>query len=248
LKRDQATHRAHVLAGNEADDENASDDEEETEKKGKKKKGKGKKMAKARDSENDQGGGATVVMNSNDTLCNEAIIAVCRINVLEPPAPIHFGTWNDRPVNSNWAKGLASEMMHSFRPFATASMLPLIANKDDLEESCKVMDLNAEAAPMLTLTRRALDSAIVLKFAGGRHRVHATHVVRDELQDKIVKWNGQIMATKGKLAGEGNTEEQVLRWKKKLEMLETVLAAEEGALARIGIWGVLVYDAGKRSS
>jgi hypothetical protein len=52
--------------------------------------------------------------------------------------------------------------------------------------------------------------------------------------------------TKAKLGEEGISERQKEKHEAKLEGQEKALAAEEASEALFGIWGVTLYDAGKR--
>lgn len=82
-------------------------------------------------------GVGTTEINTTDTICNKAIISICRMDILNPPTPMIFGMWNKRLVVEKEAQRLAKEMTNTkFCPFATANLLPLIIKRNALDDSC----------------------------------------------------------------------------------------------------------------
>ncbi|KAM6488807.1 hypothetical protein JOM56_015733 [Amanita muscaria] len=200
---------------------------------------------KAEEADDDEGDRTTAVINQMDTLCNGAVITICRINLLDPPAKLEFGTWNKRKLVEKRANTLATEIMTSFRPFATTSLLPLILPTEAVDPSCINTNLNSENAPFLKLTSKALSSGMKLQFAGGNHRLRATHIVRDRLVKKIRVWKEQINTTERQLNETAEEGKMKATLTLRLERLEKCLENEETMEVNIGIWGVIVYDAAK---
>jgi hypothetical protein len=211
-------------------------------------KGKGKAIEEEEETgeEDEEIGWATTEVHPLDTACNQAILTICRVDMLQPPAPIVFGTWNDRALNEKQAKLLANEITNTmFRPFATSNLLPLILPRDALDATCISLNPNAEAAPMLQLTQAAMDSGTKLLFAGGRHRQRATAILRGKSTEMIQKLKDDISDLKKLEKGDGEVGKRREGYQDKLRGLERMLTEELALAQKIGIWGVVVYDAGK---
>jgi hypothetical protein len=213
--------------------------------------GKGKKRAlediEGEDDEDDdgqeeieeaEGTGATTAIDPLDTICNQAIIANCKINVLDPPAEMIFGTWNHRPLDEAQALNLAKDIIDTaFSPFAPGNLLPLIISRDALVGSCLKVDPNIEGAPMLELTEAAKEAGTKLLFAGGRHRKRATEILHDKSMTRIAKLEKEI----SKQSESSNKLAEVTK-----RNLERMLKEENELKAKLGIWGVIVYDKGEK--
>jgi hypothetical protein len=198
------------------------------------------------DEEEETVGWATMEVHPMDTVCNQAILTICKIDMIAPPAPIVFGTWNDRALNEKQAKLLATEITNTmFRPFATANLLPLILRRDAIEASCISLNPNAEAALMLELTEDAIASGTQLLFAGGRHRQRATQILQGKSRDMIQKLKDDVSDLKKLEKGDGEEGKRREGYQEKLRGLERMLAEEMALEKRIGVWGVVVYDAGE---
>jgi hypothetical protein len=188
-----------------------------------------------------EAGGATAVINTLDTLCNESIIGICRINVLDPPAQMVFGTWNRRELREKEAKKLAKEMtVTKFSPFASSNILPLVISGDCLDPSCRQTNPNVELAPMLELTEAAKEAGTKLLFAGGHHRRRATEILYENSKEMVGKLEEKISEMKAamKKGARQGTEE-------KIQDLEQMLKEEQILKEKLGIWGVIAYEAGK---
>jgi uncharacterized protein YbaP (TraB family) len=169
-------------------------------------------------------------------LCNEAIVAYCRIDVLNPPAEMVFGTWNHRPLNEKEAAKLAKEMEATkFSPFALANLLPLVISPELLDPSCIKMDPNVEAAPMLKLTEEAKAAGTKLQFAGGRHRRRATELLRLNSNKRIA----DLEQTINDARESKKVKEETMR------SMERMMEEEKAVKESVGVWGVIVYNAGE---
>ena len=185
--------------------------------------------------------GATASINKLDTVCNKAIIAMCRLNVIEPPAPLKFGTWNERQLREKQAEKLAKQIIiDKFSPFSPANRLPLVIPRDKLDPSCISIDLNTETAPFLKLTETAIRTGTALTFAGGRHRVKASEILWQTSNEKTEALEAQIKKTKHSL--EKNDREEL---RNKLSEQETTLKDEIAFRDSICVWGITVYDEGE---
>jgi hypothetical protein len=154
-----------------------------------------------------------------------------------------FGTWNHRELKEKEAKKLAKEMtITKFSPFASSNLLPLIISGDSLDPSCRQIHPSAEAAPMLELTEAAKEDGTKLLFAGGRHRQRATEILHENSKEMVGMLEERITEMKEALKKglrEGTVE--------KIENLERMLNEEREFKERVGIWGVIAYDAGEQS-
>ena len=219
-----------------------------------KEKGKGKGKKKAEESNGEPaessktGGTPMVLFNAMDTVCNAAIIGHCRIDLMNPPAEIEWGVWNDRELKLRQATVLAKELTSMFSPFVASNMLPLVIKAEYVDKSCKAMKWNVEESPMLRLTDEAIKAGIKLQLAGGRHRLRATEIVKEQVKKKINDFKVQIAERKEKLSMEGISAGLKEKLEEKVGALEQALAAEESSEVRFGIWGVMVYDAGMHES
>jgi hypothetical protein len=191
--------------------------------------------------DDDDMGVTTASFDPLSTLCNKAVISICRINVFDPPAPIVFGTWNQREMKESEAKILANEMMSTkFSPFASGNLLPLIIRRDGLDPTCFITDLNAENAPLLQLSQQAKKEGKTLCFAGGRHRQRATAIIQERSKAKIANLEEKVSNMREQM--QENVREGM---EKKLREMERDHVAEKEFYERLGLWGVIAYDAGE---
>jgi hypothetical protein len=181
----------------------------------------------------------TTEVNQLDTVCNQSVIAICKMNIFDPPAEIVFGTWNQRELVEKEAMKLATEMTATkFSPFGMANLLPLVINKNALEASCMKTDANVEAAPMLELTEAAKAAGTKLLFAGGRHRKRATEILLQKSKTAIAEIEELISKTK-ETTKKGKED--------KVANLEGMLEREKELKGVLGVWGIIVYDEGECS-
>jgi hypothetical protein len=185
---------------------------------------------------------STMEINALDTVCNAAIVSYCRLDVLDPPVPLEFGKWNNRLLDEKQAKKLAKEMTdRGMRPFGQGNLLPLVISRDKLEEGCIHMNPNAEAAPMLELTDEVIEEGTTLMMAGGRHRQRATEILKAQSDTMIENLEAEIERLEEGLekSRARAKDEEVIR------KLAEILAEERVVNEKVGIWGIVVYDAGK---
>jgi hypothetical protein len=194
-----------------------------------------------------EGLGVTAEVNPLDAYCNTAIFSYCRIDILQPPAPLKFGTWNDRPLLEKQAKTFATQISNtSFRPFAHGNLLPLVIGREYVDSSCVEMNPNAAEAPFLKLTSVAVrDKKFELQFAGGRHRRRATELLREQSKARITKLRDGIAEARTKIKEGEEKNKRVDKWEEKVRALERSLGEEKNLEETISIWGVILYDAGK---
>jgi hypothetical protein len=192
-----------------------------------------------------EGMGVTAEVNPLDAYCNGAIFSYCRIDILQPPAPLKFGTWNDRPLLEKQAKMFATQISNtSFRPFAHGNLLPLVIEREYVDEACIQMNPNAAEAPFLKLTAAALsDKKMELKFAGGRHRRRATELLRDQSKARIVKLREGIADLRGKMKEAEEKGKRRDKFEEKIKVMEHTLVEEKQLEETISFWGVILYDA-----
>jgi hypothetical protein len=185
--------------------------------------------------------GVSSEINILDTLCNQSVIALCRINVFDPPAEIVFGKWNDRHLKESEAVRLLQSITETkFSPFAAANHLPLILPRYALDPMCMKTNPNVEEAAFLSLTDDARKKRVKLTFAGGRHRQWVSYLLRERCDKEIEKLTKLIADLKKKAMNKGKAPsvEKIQRWEK--------MVNEEKVLReRVGIWGVTVYDWGE---
>ncbi|KIL66948.1 hypothetical protein M378DRAFT_9652 [Amanita muscaria Koide BX008] len=187
--------------------------------------------------------GVTAERHPLDTFCNQAIITICRVNILNPPVPIVWGIWNPRPISEEHVLKLLNQMSKNrIRPFANNNLLPIVIKPSAIDPSCIYKEPNAEAAPVLKLTEEAVNSGIKLMFAGGHHRKEATLRIQEKSQEAINDIARQIdeMKQEKKAAEEGSRPTGALNTK--IGKMEKRLQREQRVHDTIGIWGVILYD------
>jgi hypothetical protein len=191
--------------------------------------------------------GVTTEVNPLDTYCNQAIFSYCRLDVLKPPAPLKFGTWNDRPLLEKQAKSFATQISNTtFRPFAQGNLLPIIVERKYIDPACLQMNPNTEMAPILRLSAEALDDPkFELKLAGGRHRRRATEILREQSKARVLKLRDSISDVRMKMKEADEKNKKLDKFEDKLRGLEKMLEEERQVEKTISMWGVILYDAGK---
>lgn len=230
----QRLHRAASKKSISANDLGIDNDEG----KGKGRKGKGKKI-----NDEDFMDVPAGIGRSIDYEVQSAIISINRLDILAPVLPLTFGTFNNRPLNERQATILHETMVNEeFAPFKFQNMIPLVLGRDAIDPKC----LNAtmhdlEAAPFLQLTPAGLAEGVIIA-AGGRHRHRAVQLEQARLKDRVDILKKRIEEVK-----ESNPKETdgMLERLKKLEKMEEHLALAEKRLDQVGIWGVIVFDAGE---
>jgi hypothetical protein len=227
----------------------AKEQEQEAEEKDEDQEGEGKDEEVDEEDEDDFEEGVrtrTTERNKLDTICNQAILAICRLNVLHPPRPLRFGVWNSRPLDETKTTDLLNAISKSeLRPFATSNLLALIIDKEALDPSCMKKDPNAEEAPFLTLTEEAKNSEMELTFAGGRHRMEVTARLEQKSAAAIARFQDQIEVQKHKKEVALEKAKPTDTIEERITRLEEEMKVEQEVRDTIGIWGVIVYDKGE---
>jgi hypothetical protein len=183
------------------------------------------------------GGGVSV----EDGEAQRAIISLNKIDFRDPPAVLHFGHWNDRPVIEKHVKQLLAMIRkQGVRAFNPANRLPVIAYPVDVSEVCITTNTNLGSdVPNLELSATGKAKGRI-EVAGGRHRYHAWKLGYEQGRKLIDKHEGQLATWREKpVKGEkakATRENNVARLKEEIR-------AEEKFLDAISVWGIVVYDA-----
>ena len=186
--------------------------------------------------------GASATTDAMDTVCNDAIIGYCRLNLFKPPAPLRFGLYNKRELMESQAKKFAMTM-GAVRPFARGNMLPIVIAKEDVEEECYRLIPNVEKAPFLKLKPGVAErKGYQLKFAGGRHRYRAMELLVQKSKDTLKDLQSKITETDKKMKEEKTGENKREALEKKKEELQEQQRAERGVENMLSVWGVVLYE------
>ena len=181
-----------------------------------------------------------------DSICNQAIITICRIDIRNPPAEIVFGKWNDRALNQLQAKQLALDIKkNDFRPFTSKNLLPLIVPRAALDPECIHPQLDASNAPFINLTPDAIRTGVQLTFAGGRHRHEASRIIQAEVKETIEALQDNIEELERKIGVAEEKKKSTAKMEKTLEAYNKELEGQEEWQKKAGIWGVIIYDEGE---
>ena len=117
------------------------------------------------------------------------------------------------------------------------NLIPLVIRKDHLESKCLNFGvLNPAEAPILQLTSEGLKESSI-KAAGGRHRFRAVEMETERLSAEIKRLEGKIQGD------DTATEEERDMNRAYRETIKTLSNEKE----RVCMWGVIIYDEGKRS-
>jgi len=193
-----------------------------------------------------EGVGASTTLDVMDTLCNKAIFGYCRVDLFNPPAPLHFGLFNKRPLVEAQAKKFAMTVgSTNVRPFGRNNLLPLVISKEDVEAESYDLKANVEKAPMLKLKAEVVGRADYgLKLAGGRHRHRAMQMLREKSKELVIKLRDKLTEAQrglGESEAGGKKHEKL---KAKIEELEELLNVEKEVEKNVSVWGVILYDLG----
>jgi hypothetical protein len=124
------------------------------------------------------------------------------------------------------------------RPFRYESLFHCVIDRTCVDPECINGSSVApiQKAPYLKLNEHGLDKIDQLLFAGGRHRIRAITLIKEERQEKLDKLQKAFKAEQEKA---GNSTS------KTLERIQDDIAHEVNGIAALGIWGVVLYDAGQ---
>lgn len=192
-----------------------------------------------------------VVFNDMEQVIQGATITYAKIDVFNPPLPIRFGTWNDRELDKAEAEKLAKHMGSNFQPFNFRNLLPVILPREALDVEAYMGTRIREDAPMLKLSAAWVDGLAdedrFIPMAGGRHRVAASDILRDDLLQQRAGWDTKLIGVKERLGKrkEGDQTEGAQRLTREQEDLEQAIEDITVHVEQIGIWGVIIYERGK---
>lgn len=212
-------------------------------------KGKGKARSTAVEVDGEDGmsgneGGVKV--DHRDPQAQAAAFTVNVMNVLDPPLPLEFGRWNDRPMVPSVAQGLfdtmKSQQVHAYK---FMNLIPLVASKSEIDPSCVSLDYTrGENGPVLKLTAEGLRRKVIVA-AGGRHRVEAVRLMVEEGRQKVAKLKERIAKEE---KHDWVTTEEATKRTDKLEVLRKKAAQIGVQTQRLSHWGVIVYERGEWST
>lgn len=174
-----------------------------------------------------------------------AIISINRMDILAPVLPLTFGAFNNRPLNEKQATMLLDSMRREgFSPFKFQNMIPLVLERDAIDPKCLHATMHdLDSAPMLQLSAAGKAAGMIIA-AGGRHRLRAIEMEREHFLDRVEQLKTRIEQVEK--AKPEETERVGDRQEKVNKLKERLMEAEE-RLEKVGIWGVIVYDAGELS-
>ncbi|KAF9442206.1 hypothetical protein P691DRAFT_681969 [Macrolepiota fuliginosa MF-IS2] len=181
---------------------------------------------------------------------SQAIISVNTFNIIDPPRPLKFGKFNPRPLSNPGVKELAESFLEDgFMPFKQESMIPILLNVEDIDESCISKDfLLGGSAPPLKLKdgpKNGKGKARVTKIdaCGGNHRLSAVKKIRADADREIKRLESQIGVT-AKAKGKRKQKEEVVDAEPAdIPSLRQKIAELEVRKTSFITWGVIVYDA-----
>ena len=192
--------------------------------------------------------GSERLVEGIDELDNEvedAVISLNRLNLTNPPLPLKFGTWNDRPVVMPNVQKLCLIMKsQNFRPFRSSNRIPLVCKLSDLDPSCITPSITQiHKAPFLKISESGRSRG-VLKAAGGNHRFHAVNQAINEAQKELEQLKESLVDEERRRV---TTAEDIAKRDEDVASLKEEIKRKETFCKSIAIWGVVVYDEGKCS-
>lgn len=156
------------------------------------------------------------------------------IDIFNSPKPIELGMWNTRALKEREAVKLKNKMLeNSIRSFSYENLFHCIVDRQYIDPRCinGTLSMAGHEAPPLKLTDEGRAKLKSLWFAGGRHRIRATELLKEERQGKLEKMKQALIREQGK--GE------------KVAVLEKEIEDETKSIARLGFWGIILYDSSK---
>lgn len=183
------------------------------------------------------------VLDIQDGRAQAARFSINLIDIFNSPKPITFGRWNPRELKESEAVKLKQLMIEEeLRPFRFESMFNIIIDKRFVDPACISQSVEGgnQNAPMLTLSADGISQLEHFDFAGGRHRMRAMEMVKNERTEKLKKLQEQLRKEKDK----ADKKNENYDGNEKIKLLEEAVRDEGTYLATIGRWGVMLYDAG----
>jgi hypothetical protein len=177
------------------------------------------------------------LVDTQDARAQAARFSINTIDIFDTPKPIKLGQWNPRELKETEAVKLKKSMeADDIRPFRFENMFNLIIDKRFVDPACMntKIDGGNQDAPLLKLSEEGLAKAEVLYFAGGRHRIRAVQILKNERNEKLKQMQEQFRKEKK----DGGNE-------KAIEKMEQAIKEQAAFISRLGKWGVILYDAGQ---
>lgn len=171
------------------------------------------------------------------------------INVLDmfnPPKPIRLGVWNPRELKEGEATKLKNSLLTgAIRAFRFENMFNIIIDKKYVDPECIQHTIQGgnQHAPLLKLTEEGLAKVQHLDFAGGRHRLRAMDMIKNERAEKLKKLQDQIRKERNRAS---NLEHDDDRLNAKISRLDKAISDEAAYISKLGKWGVMLFDSGMR--
>lgn len=166
------------------------------------------------------------------------------IDLFNPPKPINFDKLNSQPFKPvEWKKLQVTMTAQGIRSFTVEHMMPLIISRRHVDPACLSDSLNGIENRMLVLSKEGEEELGELEMAGGRHRNRALEAIKDAKEkelEKLITKRSRIVSKR-----EVVEEEAKVRKEEHVNECDRVIGALEEELARIGRWGVILYDKGK---
>jgi hypothetical protein len=197
-------------------------------------------------------GGDDAMENETAKHCDEeemihaSQFSVNVINLFNPPKEINFGKWNTRPlVPLEWKKLKASMTAQGIKSFSTEHMMPLVIKRKYIDMSCVDNKASGYEAKTLELSEEGKQPGVVVKLemAGGRHRMAALKSIKEDKEKDLAKLKKQHL---GLSKRRFTKDDAVAKKMQDLKDYEERMASLKEEISKIGLWGVIVYDEGKR--
>jgi hypothetical protein len=183
------------------------------------------------------------VLDVQDGQAQAARFSINIIDIFNPPKPITFGKWNPRALRETEAGKLKHQfLVDEIRPFRFENMFNIIIDKRFVDPGSVSLTIEGgnQNAPMLKLSVEGIAALTDLDFAGGRHRMRAMELVKGVRTDKLKKLQDSLRKLKDRAADKNDDRDA-----DKISQLESTIKDESTYLAKLGRWGVMLYDSGE---
>jgi hypothetical protein len=183
------------------------------------------------------------VLDNLDASIQAAQFSINIVDIFNPPKPILLGKWNPRVLKESEAVKLKTEMLsEEIRPFQFEHLLKCIIDPKHVDPACVSASIlgGLHESPVLKLSEAGENELATIDLAGGRHRKRALELIKAEREDKLKYLQDSLVKEEQKAAKTGEDSQA-------LQALEQTIEDETSAIAGLGRWGVILYDAGERS-
>jgi hypothetical protein len=125
------------------------------------------------------------------------------------------------------------------RPFRQENLFHCVIARAHVDPTCINQSLTnpVQDAPLLKLNTDGIKHLANLSFTGGRHRIRALQLIKQERVNKLEKLERALKRDQEKMDDSSAPNSDLAK-------KETQIARLKQSISSLGIWGVILYEAG----